>query len=50
MNIILKQSGNKIGLYIDKTLSTVFEDKTMDDVVNWIKKNLLNPKIHIIGN
>ena len=48
MDVILKQSENQIGLYIDHKLATVFKNKTMDQVVDWIGKNLKGVKIHII--
>ena len=47
MDVILKQSGNKVGLYIDKNLSTIFENKNMEQVTDWIEKNLKCTKIHI---
>ena len=47
MDVILKQSGNKIGLYIDKKLATIFENKNIEQVVLWIEKNLKVVKIHI---
>lgn len=49
MDIILKQSGNRVGLYIDKQLATVFEDATFESVKEWISKNLANTKIYISG-
>ena len=48
MNVVLKQSGNKVGLYIDNNQSTVFEGSSIEDVLKWINRNLLNAKVHII--
>lgn len=48
MDVILKQSGDKIGLYIDRTLATVFENKNIGEVTDWIGKNLKCVKIHIV--
>ena len=47
MDVILKQSGNKVGLYIDRKLATVFKNKTIEQVTDWIKQNLKGVKIHI---
>ena len=47
MDVTLKQSGNKVGLYIDRTLATIMENKTIEQAVDWIEKNLKNVKIHI---
>lgn len=47
MDVILKQSGNKVGLYIDKKLTTVLENKSIWQVTGWIEKNLRGIKIHI---
>jgi Fe-S cluster assembly iron-binding protein IscA len=47
MNVILKQSGNKVGVYIDKTLATVFENKDIDFVAKWVKLNFKYTEIQI---
>ena len=47
MDVILKQSDNKVGLYIDKKLATVFDDKNIEQAADWIEKNLKGVKIHI---
>ena len=47
MDVILKQSGNKVGLYIDSKLATVFENKSIEQVKDWTKKNLKVVKINI---
>lgn len=47
MDVILQQSGNKVGLYIDKTLATILENKTVEQATDWIRKNLKDVKIHI---
>ena len=49
MDVILKQSGNKVGLYIDKKLATTFVNKNTEQVTDWIGKNLKNVRIHIIN-
>ena len=47
MDVILQQSRNKIGLFLDKKLATVFENKSIEQVTDWIVKNLKGVKIHI---
>ena len=47
MDVILKQSGNKVGLYIDNKLATIFVNKSKEQIIDWIEKNLKNVKIHI---
>lgn len=47
MEVVLKQSGNRIGLYINNELATVITNKTADDVAGLLKRNLLNTKILI---
>ena len=47
MDVILKQSGNKVGLYIDKKLATVLENKNIEQVTDWIGRNLKGAKIYI---
>ena len=47
MNVILKQSGRNIGLYIDRKLVTVFTDKDMNYAIGWIKTILTNTKIYV---
>ena len=48
MDVFLKRSGNNVGLYIDQKLNTVFENHSIEDVVGWVNRNLLNAKIHIL--
>lgn len=47
MDVILRQSRNKVGLFIDKKLATVFENKNIEQVNDWIVKNLKGVRIHI---
>ena len=47
MDITLKRSGNKVGLYIDKKLATVLENKNIEQVTDWTKRNLKGVKVHI---
>lgn len=47
MDVFLIQSGNKISMYIDKKLVTVFENMSIEQVVYKLKKTLKNIKIHI---
>ena len=47
MEVVLKQSGNRIGLYINNELATVITNKTTDDVAGLLQKNLTNTKILI---
>ena len=48
MDVILKQSGNKVRLYMDMKLATIFENKNIEQVTDWIEKNLKDVKIHIV--
>ena len=48
MNVLLKQSGNKVGVYVDKTLATVFENKDIDYVAKWVETNFKYTKISIV--
>ena len=48
MDVFLKQSGNNVGVFIDNSLNTVFEGRSIKDVVEWINKNLSGTKIHIL--
>lgn len=45
--MVLKQSGDKVGLYIDKELVAIFENKSVEQVTDWIESNLKGVKIHI---
>lgn len=47
MNVTLKQSGNDVDLYINKSITTVFEGKNTDYVAQWINKNFRNIKVCI---
>ena len=47
MDMVLKQSGNNIGLYIDKKLATIFENKSIEQAADWIRKNLRGIKIYV---
>lgn len=47
MDVFLKQSGNRIVLYFNNEIITVFENKTIEDVAGWVKQNFTNTKIHI---
>ena len=47
MDVILKQSGNKVGLYIDKKLATILKSKNIEQATDWIEKNLKGVKIYI---
>ena len=47
MDVVLEQSYNNVRLYIDKNIVTIFDDKTIDEVIDWIKKNLANIKVYI---
>ena len=42
----MKQLGNRVGLYADNNLVTVFENKNIRQAADWIFKNL-KAKIHI---
>lgn len=48
MDVILKQSGNRFGVYLDKKLATVLENKTLKEATEWVEANLKDAKIHII--
>ena len=48
MDVILKQSGNNVGLYIDNKLATVFKNKSIDQVSEWTKRILKYVTIHIV--
>lgn len=47
MDVILKQSENKVGLYIDKKFVTFLFFKNIKQATDWIEKNLTGVKIHI---
>ena len=47
MDVILKQSGDKVGVYIDKQLATILEGKTVEQATDWIENNLQGVKIYI---
>ncbi len=47
MDVVLKRSGNRVGLYIDKKLATIFENKNIEQVTDWIEENLKGVEIHI---
>ena len=47
MDVILKQSENRVGLYVDKKLATVFNNKNVEQVTEWVTNNFKNVKIHI---
>ena len=46
MDIILKQSISNVRMYIDNKIVAIFDDATVDDVVEWIKRNFLNVRIY----
>lgn len=47
MNVMLKQSGNRVGLYIDQKLATIFDNTNVEQVTDWVTRNFKNVKIHI---
>ena len=47
MDVILKRSGDDIALFVDKQVATIFENKTIDQVTDWIAKNLKGVTVHI---
>ena len=47
MDVILKQSGSKVGLYIDRKLATVLENQTIKQATDWVEMNLKGVKILI---
>lgn len=47
MDVMLKQSGSKVGLYIDKKLATVLENQTIKQATDWVEMNLKGVKILI---
>lgn len=47
MDLILKQKGNKVGVYIDDNLVTIIDNKSVNQSAAWLEKNLKNIKIHI---
>lgn len=47
MDLILKQKGNKVSVYIDDSLVTIIDNKSIKQSASWIEKNLKNIKIHI---
>lgn len=49
MDVVLKQYGSNVGMYIDKKLATVFENKSIEQTTDWIEKNLKGAKIHIVS-
>ena len=48
MDVILKQSGSKVGLYIDKQLATILENKNIKQATEWVKNNLKEVRIQIV--
>ena len=47
MDVILKQTGKNVGLYIDMNLVTVFKNKDIDYVAKRIETNFKYTKIKI---
>ena len=47
MDLILKQKGNKVGVYIGDNLVTIIDNKSVNQSAAWLEKNLTNIKIHI---
>ena len=47
MDIVLRQVGDSIYLYIDGKVITILENKSFDYVIKRIQKNFKNAKIHI---
>lgn len=47
MDLVLKQKGNKVSVYIDDSLVTIIDNKSVKQSASWIEKNLKNIKIHI---
>lgn len=47
MDVFLKQSENKIFLYCNCEIITIFENKTIEDITDWVRQNFINTKIHI---
>ena len=45
MDVILKQSGSKVGLYIDRKLATVLENQNIKQATDWVEMNLKGVKI-----
>ena len=49
MDVVLKQYGSNVGMYIDKKLATVFENKSIEQTTDWIAKNLKGAKIQVVN-
>ncbi len=49
MDVILRQVGNNVDLYIDGKVITVFEGKDLDYAIERVQKNLKNAKISVEG-
>lgn len=47
MNVVLEQSYNNVRLYVDKNIVTIFDDKNIEEVIEWIKRNLANVNVYI---
>ena len=47
VDLVLKQKGNKVGVYIDDNLVTIIDNKSVNHSAAWLEKNLKNIKIHI---
>lgn len=47
VDLVLKQKGNKVGVYIDDNLVTIIDNKSVNQSAAWLEKNLKNIKIHI---
>lgn len=47
MKILLKKTDNSIFVYIDGCYATTFENASVEEVVNWVNKNLQYSKLMI---
>lgn len=46
MDVTLKEFGGGVDLYFDDKLVTEFKNKSIDQVTEWISKNLTNIRVH----
>lgn len=47
MDVLLRQLGDDVELYIEENIVTVFKNKSVTSAVEWVEKNFSNTVIHI---
>lgn len=48
-DVLIVEEKDKVGLFIDGKLISVFKNQNSNDVLGWVKANISNVKVNIKG-